>query len=408
MKMSRYREHVRAAANNAAPSSWYRIRNAVAGDGSVAQIDLYDEIHPFFGVSAQQFVADLRQLEASEIQLHVNSPGGDVYDGIAIMNALRQHDARVVATVDGLAASAAGFIVIGAADELVMAQNSELMLHNAWGLVIGDADDMAKMADDLRRTNSNIASIYQGKAGGELDDWLGVMSDETWYSADEAVKVGLADRVLKTSKKGDDKAAKNRWDLSIFAHAGRADAPAPRMSFARAEVPPPRKDQPVAALDDGLRQLLGVGADADDGALLNKVKAALTERDEALEEATKPRKPAATELPAGVVAIDAQVLDDLKAQAAQGAAARQRQEGDDRARTIKAALDAGKIAPASRETWEEALKENFERASALLDSLAPGVVPVEGSEIGSTKVPEYQGLSDEEFYNSFWPDEVKG
>ncbi|MEU6580660.1 head maturation protease, ClpP-related [Nocardia sp. NPDC046763] len=406
MNLSHYREHMRAAANSAAPSSWYRIRNAVDGNESVAQIDLYDEIHPFFGVSAQQFVADLRQLDASEIQLHVNSPGGVVYDGIAIMNALRQHDARVVATVDGLAASAAGFIVVGAADELVMAENAELMLHNARGLAIGDADDMAKMADDLRRTNSNIASIYQRKAGGELDDWLGVMSDETWYSAAEAVKAGLADRVLKTSKKGDDKAATNRWDLSIFAHAGRANAPAPRMSFAQAKVPPPRKDQAVPALDDGLRKLLGVGADADDGALLNKVKALIGERDEALEEATSPR--ASATLPEGVMAIDAQVFADLKAQAEQGAAARVRQEEDDRARVIKAALDAGKIAPASRETWEEALKENFTRASALLDSLAAGVVPVEGTEIGTSKVPDVSGLSDDEFYNNFWPDEVKG
>ncbi|MFE3081783.1 head maturation protease, ClpP-related [Nocardia tengchongensis] len=384
--MSRYREHVRAAAVDAAPRSWYRIQqSADSGDG-VARIDIFDEIDPFWGVSAQYFVSELNAIDAEDIQLHINSPGGDVYDAIAITNALRQHKATVTATIDGLAASAAGFIAVGGADVLQMAENSELMIHNAWAVSIGDADDMRDMAARLDRANANAASIYHAKAGGELDDWLAAMKAETWYSAAEAVDAGLADSVLKLPKKK--AAAKAAWDLSIFNYAGRAAAPAPRTSSGKsAEVPPQRKEQPVAALDDGLRQLLGVGADADDGALLNKVKAALTERDEALEEATKPQ--AAAKLPDGVVAIDAAVLATLQAQAGAGAAAAVRQADDDRNRLLDDAIRAGKIPPAARAAYETVLRNDLESGRALLASLAAGAIPVVGSEIGHDEATEF-------------------
>lgn len=390
MNLSNYRERARAAANSAAPRSWYRIENSVDTDtgAAVARVDIYDEIDPFWGVSAQSFVAELNAIDAESIDLHINSPGGDVYDGIAITNALRQHKASVTATVDGLAASAAGFIAIGGADVLQMAENSELMIHNAWGLVVGDADDMRDMASRLERSNSNIASIYKAKAGGSMDDWLAAMKAETWYSADEAVEAGLADSVLKTPKKK--AAAKASWDLSIFNYAGRSHAPAPRTSSGKStEATPNRKDRPMAALDDGLRQLLGVGADADEGALLNKVKAALTERDEALEEATKPQATAPAKLPDGVVAIDATMLATLQAQAAAGAAAAVRQADDDRNRQLSDAIRAGKIAPASRAQYERILINDPEGGKALLDALTPGLIPVENSELGHSEAAEF-------------------
>ncbi|WP_373281002.1 head maturation protease, ClpP-related [Nocardia niigatensis] len=384
--MSRYRERARAAAVDAAPRSWYRIHNSTDSGDGVARIDIFDEIDPFWGVSAQYFVSELNAIDAEDIQLHINSPGGDVYDAIAITNALRQHKATVTATIDGLAASAAGFIAVGGADVLQMAENSELMIHNAWAVSIGDADDMRDMAARLDRANANAASIYHAKAGGELDDWLAAMKAETWYSAAEAVEAGLADSVLKLPKKK--AVAKAAWDLSIFNYAGRAAAPAPRTSSGKsAEATPNRKDQPVAALDDGLRQLLGVGADADDGALLNKVKAALAERDEALEEATKPQ--AAAKLPDGVVAIDATVLATLQAQAAAGAAAAVRQADDDRNRLLDDAIRAGKIPPAARAAYENVLKNDLEGGRALLASLAPGAIPVVGTEIGHDEATEF-------------------
>lgn len=196
-------------------------------DGTTAVMRLYDPIDSwgeFWGVSAKEFAEALDGLPAdvTEIRLHINSPGGDVFDGIAIMNALRAHSARVVAVVDGIAASAASFIAV-AADELVMSRNSELMIHDAWGFCVGNAEDMTSMAEMLSHHSDNIASIYADKAGGDVSTWREAMRVETWYSAAEAVSAGLADQV-DTGKSAD---AKSKFDLSIFTYAGREAAPDP-------------------------------------------------------------------------------------------------------------------------------------------------------------------------------------
>jgi hypothetical protein len=133
--------------------------------------------------------------------LHINSPGGDVYEAIAIMNTLRQHDAKVVTTVDGFAASSAGFIAVGASDELIVAENAEIMAHLPWAIMVGDSADMRKMADDLDRIGKNIASIFAARAGGTLDEWMAILTAETWWSAEEAVEAGIADKVLKAPKR---------------------------------------------------------------------------------------------------------------------------------------------------------------------------------------------------------------
>lgn len=203
------------------------------GDDTVAVFRLYDPIDSWggdWGVSAKEFAAALDELPdtVGEIRLHINSPGGEVFEGIAILNALRNHTARVVAVVDGLAASAASFIACGA-DEVVMARNSELMIHDPWGMCVGNSADMRELAGRLDHLADNIASVYADKAGGDLAAWRESMAAESWYSADEAVKAGLADRV--DSKRTADK-AKN-FDLSIFTYAGRDEAPGPH-----AENPP--------------------------------------------------------------------------------------------------------------------------------------------------------------------------
>jgi ATP-dependent Clp endopeptidase proteolytic subunit ClpP len=205
-----------------------RAEVANTGDATTAVFRLYDPIDSWggdWGVSAKEFASALDELPDSinEIRLHINSPGGEVFEGIAILNALRSHSARVVAVVDGLAASAASFVAAGA-DETVMAPNSELMIHDAWGLCVGNADDMQTMAGTLAHLSDNIASIYAAKAGGTAEEWRAAMGRESWYSADEAVAAGLADRVGKPDAA---EAAQNRFDLSIFTYAGRDAAPAP-------------------------------------------------------------------------------------------------------------------------------------------------------------------------------------
>jgi ATP-dependent Clp endopeptidase proteolytic subunit ClpP len=203
---------------------------ATVKDG-VATMRLFEPIDSwggFWGVSAIEFLDALDQLDddVTEIRLHINSPGGEVWEALAILNGLRQHDAKVVAIVDGIAASCASFIAC-AADETIMAPNSQLMIHDAWGLCVGNAAAMHGTGDLLDQISDNIASIDASKAGGSTESWRATMRDEGWYLADEAVAQGLADRVLGESSDQDDPA--DAFDLKGIGmkYSGRAEAPAP-------------------------------------------------------------------------------------------------------------------------------------------------------------------------------------
>ncbi len=196
-------------------------------DSGVATLRLYDPIDSYgeyWGVSAKEFAAALAALptDTQEIRLHINSPGGEVFEAVAILNQLRQHRARVVAIVDGIAASAASFLAAGA-DETIMAPNSTLMVHDAWGICVGNAADMRDLGDLLDKLSDNIASIYSAKAGGSIEDWRSVMLAEAWFTADEAVAAGLADSIDGVAEAE----AENAFDLSQFRYAGRAEAPPP-------------------------------------------------------------------------------------------------------------------------------------------------------------------------------------
>lgn len=199
-------------------TDWYKMRNL---SDSSAEVLIYDEIG-YWGVTAQDFVNDLNALDVSQIDVRINSPGGEVYDGIAIHGAIQRHPANVTVYVDALAASAASFIAM-AGDKVVMARNSEMMIHDASTIAIGNADDMREVVDLLERVSENIADIYAQKAGGEVADWRAKMKAETWYSAQEAVDAGLADEVAAS----DSKETTDAWDLSIFNYTKRGDAPAP-------------------------------------------------------------------------------------------------------------------------------------------------------------------------------------
>ncbi len=189
-----------------ANARWYRITNKA---DDVTLIDIYDEIG-WFGVTAAEFVKDLRQITTPKIELHISSPGGDVFDAIAIYNGLRQHDAAVHVIIDSLAASAASFIAM-AGDKITATANSMMMIHDALGLLIGNAADMREMAGLLDKHSDNIASIYAARAGGDTQIWRDRMAEEVWYNADEAYKVGLVDEV-----EGDGQPVSDDWDLSIF------------------------------------------------------------------------------------------------------------------------------------------------------------------------------------------------
>lgn len=178
-----------ARAQRAGGRSWYRVTN----QGNRAEVYIYDMIGEW-GITAQDFVGELRDIQASAIDLHLNCEGGEVFDGIAIYNALVNHPAEVTVYVDALAASAASFIAM-AGSHRVMAKNARMMIHDASGLCIGNAREMRELADLLDDTSDNIASIYAERTGTKPEDWREAMRNETWYTAQAAVDAGLADAI---------------------------------------------------------------------------------------------------------------------------------------------------------------------------------------------------------------------
>src|SRR5690554_1610966 len=159
-----------------------------------ATIWLYDVIgdEMWGGVSAKTFVKDLAAVTAPTIHLRINSPGGDVFDARAMVTALRQHPARVIAHIDGLAASAASYIAL-AADEVEMADGAFLMIHNAWGVVVGNRHDLLDMAETLEKIDATILADYQARthrSSSDIQEW---MDKETWFTAAEALEAGFVD-----------------------------------------------------------------------------------------------------------------------------------------------------------------------------------------------------------------------
>lgn len=217
--------------------TWYRITNTMDADTgtAVASVHIYGDIGSW-GISAASFVDELKAVDAPEIQLYINSPGGEVFDGLAIHNALRSHRARVIVQVDSLAASIASVIAM-AGDRIVMSPHSQMMIHDASGVSMGDAAELREYADFLDRQSDNIAAVYAERAGGTAGQWRKRMKAETWYFADEAVEAGLADEVAKPMRRSDededmpgmDRALAASWDLTVYnyAHSGRDKAPAP-------------------------------------------------------------------------------------------------------------------------------------------------------------------------------------
>lgn len=188
-------------------------------------IYLYDEISSWWGISAQDFVDQLREVETDQINLHINSPGGEIFDAQAIYNALKQHKATVTTYIDALAASAASFIAM-AGDQVIAARNATIMIHDGIGLAYGNAADMRDTADVLDLLSNQIADMYYQKAGGSVAEWRALMQAETWYNAEEAKAAGLVNTVLD-SENEDAQAASNAFDLSVFNHSSRAEAPSP-------------------------------------------------------------------------------------------------------------------------------------------------------------------------------------
>jgi ATP-dependent Clp protease, protease subunit len=186
---------------------WYDI-NANASD---AEIMIYDVIGwPF--VDADTFVRDLNRLNVKDITVSINSPGGDVFDGTAIYNALKNHPANITTRIDGLAASMASIIAL-AGDRIEMAENAYYMIHNPWSFAIGDEYDMHKEAELLRKIGGTLAGTYAARTGATQEESKALMDAETWFTGTEAAESGFVDKAINTSP------VSASFELGMYANA---------------------------------------------------------------------------------------------------------------------------------------------------------------------------------------------
>lgn len=222
MTMMMFREQrMRALANGDQVRKQFRAQTT----GDVTELYMYDVIDSwggYWGISAKDVIESL--IGAGDVLIHMNSPGGEATEALAIYSTLRQHPGKITMRVEGMAASAASVVMLGAA-EVVIDPNAMVMIHDAWGYTGGPEADVRKYADTLGKISRNLASIYAAKGGGEADTWRAAMLAETWYVGQEAVDAGLVDTVVDfgdTAADGELIGADDEGELMSFARWDRS------------------------------------------------------------------------------------------------------------------------------------------------------------------------------------------
>lgn len=358
----------------------------------------------FYGVigdwdnSAEQLVEDLKSFERGDITVRIHSWGGDAFDGLAIMNALRAHEGHVTCVVEGICASAASVIAVGGADTLVMRPNSELMIHDAWALVDGNADELTRLAGQLSKLSDEYAAVYARKAGGDSAVWREAMRLESWFTAEEAVMVGLADRV-EDGRETEDVQELVGAMAKARHYTSRAEAGRPAI------LEQLKEGVHVSSLEK-IARMLGVDGASDEAVVLEALTEALEERAEAGTDVEAPVEPVAetaesvedvetvedVEVPveyiesesegdeassgeALTVTVDAALYEELKKAAAFGREAQARAEIAEREALVDEAVKDGRISAAARGRWCQALEADPVDAKQRLAAMPSGIIP---------------------------------
>jgi ATP-dependent protease ClpP protease subunit len=364
---------------------WYRVE-AKAGTRT-AQVWLYDDIG-WLGTTAKSFADEVRALDVDDITVHVNSPGGGAWDGIAIHNTLRDHRARVTVVVDGMAASAASVVAM-AGDTVRMNRGAQMMIHGARGVAAGPAAVMAEAAAMLDKLSDAMAGIYAARAGGTVEDWRTAMDAETWYSAAEAVDAGLADELVDDTAD----APQARWDMAAYAyaHAGRAAAPAPplphrpppisaaeaaRRIHAATRTPnrtPIRTEEGAGRMDPAkIREALGLAADASDSQVTAALAAAgLTNQPDPPTPEPQPDPTPPGPAPAGVIQVSASVWDEQQKTIARLSAYVDESRRNERDQVLAKAMQEGKFTPAQKQDFERMWDADPDAARKVIAGLTP-------------------------------------
>jgi len=173
--------------------NWYSIR----AKADVSEIWIYDQIGKDWfgdGLTAKEFIIELNAIKSPKIDMHINSPGGECFEGTAIYNAIKRHPAAVTTHIDGIAASIASVIAL-AGDRIVMAANALYMIHNPSGCTMGTSEDMRKTADILDKVRDTMVGAYTGKSGKPEGEIVALLDAETWMDAEEALAAGFVDEI---------------------------------------------------------------------------------------------------------------------------------------------------------------------------------------------------------------------
>lgn len=193
-------------------------------DASVAHVYLKGVISADFGVSAQDLREAFGQASGGDIVLHINSPGGDVFEAREMQAVIAGHKGKVSARIAGVAASAAT-IVSMSASSVSMFKGSRYMIHNGWTLAIGNRHDMMDMHKLLASFDAELAAEYAKHTGGKADQMAAWMDAETWFNADDAKAHGFVGEVLENTKNAAGAGPMNAWNLSAYQNAPPPDEP---------------------------------------------------------------------------------------------------------------------------------------------------------------------------------------
>lgn len=338
--------------------TWFEMK-AAAGGEKKTEVMIFDEIG-IWGITAKDFATALKAIpDDHAITVRINSPGGSVFDGYAIFNALKSRAANVTTRVEGLAASMASIVAL-AGSKVTAAANSMFMIHNPWSGVAGDSEDLRKTADLLDKLTSQIVGIYAGKTNLPEEQVRAAMDAETWFTAEEAKEWGLVDEIT------DGISAVASFDVSRFRNAPQAlaqkpsDADAVRAELEQVKVMHSERITELKADADGLALNLSAAETA--------LASAITERDAAKAELAK---------------RDAEAAVDT-------------------------AINAGRLAPTARAEFVALFLSDVEKAKAILAAIpqACGNPPVPPEDKGETSsdaqvLAEYRALKGDTKYQFF-------
>lgn len=224
--------------------NWYSMQASAAAP-TTAEISIFDEIGGW-GITAKEFISDLKALgDVKDINVSINSPGGSVFDGLAIYNALKASSANVTVKVMGVAASIASVIAM-AGKKVVMPENSFLMVHNPWSFAMGNANDMRDMADVLDKLGESLVGTYCAKTCKPKAEIQALLDAETYLSAAEAVDMGFADEMIPNVP------VKAQFDLSRLQDALRVKV---ELCVEEGDVLPPEDPAEPAAVSPLAEQI---------------------------------------------------------------------------------------------------------------------------------------------------------